>query len=413
MGESMLVTAQRDLAQLLLNSLDFGLLALDQENRILFVNRKALEILGSRPGRLIGAPAGEVLTSRTPGFSFWSADQVDPEEAGTREVMLEFAGKEYLLEMRWLPVADSRNDARNEARGGGDPRSGDPRSGDTRSGDTRSGDPRSGDPRSGDPKTGDPKNTVTSLIAFDDVTETVGEVEFQRRVDRFASVGDLSAVIAHEIRNPLTGIRTTIQYVGGKLPSDSVLRTDLQDAIQELDRIEQFTTDLLQFARPKSFQMTEQDLNPILETVLDNLELQFAEAGIVVKRDLAPSLPRIRMDRDALQQVVLNVMLNALEAMNGGGQFRVSSSARRYRSRLAVEVAFSDTGCGIPEGAIDKIFDPFFTTKQAGTGLGLSISLQIVREHGGRITVRNRTQGGVIFRLSFPVLPGQERDAEV
>lgn len=397
MGESMLVTAQRDLAQLLLNSLDFGLLALDQENRILFVNRKALEILGSRPGRLIGAPAGEVLTSRTPGFSFWSADQVDPEEAGTREVMLEFAGKEYLLEMRWLPVADSRND-RNETKGGGD---------------TRTGDTRSGDTRPVDPKTVDPKNTVASLIAFDDVTETVGEVEFQRRVDRFASVGDLSAVIAHEIRNPLTGIRTTIQYVGGKLPSDSVLRTDLQDAIQELDRIEQFTTDLLQFARPKSFQMTEQDLNPILETVLDNLELQFAEAGIVVKRDLAPNLPRIRMDRDALQQVVLNVMLNALEAMNGGGQFRVSSSARRYRSRLAVEVAFSDTGCGIPEGAIDKIFDPFFTTKQAGTGLGLSISLQIVREHGGRITVRNRTQGGVIFRLSFPVLPGQERDAEV
>jgi signal transduction histidine kinase len=360
MGVSMPVAAQRDLAQLLLNSLDFGVLALDKDNHILFVNRKGLEILGTSADVMVGAPAGEILKSRTPGFSFWSADQVDPEEAATREVMLEFGGKEYLLELRWLPVADSGS-------------------------------------------------TVETLMTFEDVTETVGEVEFQRRVDRFASVGDLSAVIAHEIRNPLTGIRTTIQYVGSKLEAGSLLRSDLQDAIQELDRIEQFTTDLLQFARPKSFQMTEQDLNQVLETVLDNLDLQFAEAGIVVKRDLTPNLPHIPMDRDALQQVVLNIVLNAIESMKGGGQFRVSSSVRRYRSRLAVEVAFSDTGSGIPEDVIDKIFDPFFTTKQAGTGLGLSISLQIVREHSGRITVRNRSQGGVTFRLSFPARAGHGR----
>ncbi len=99
--------------------------------------------------------------------------------------------------------------------------------------------------------------------------------------------------------------------------------------------------------------------------------------------------------------------------MKGGGQFRVTSSARRYRSRLAVEVAFADTGVGIPEEAVDKIFDPFFTTKPAGTGLGLSISLQIVREHNGRITVRNRSQGGVTFRLSLPVPAVQGEAREV
>ncbi len=347
------IAAEPDLAQLLLNSLDFGLLALAQDNRILFVNKKALEILNTTSEALVGGAAGEIFASRTPGFSFWSTDQVDSDEASTREVMLEFNGKEYLLELRWLPAeAGSR---------------------------------------------------VASIISFEDVTETVGEAEFQRRVDRFASVGDLSAVIAHEIRNPLTGIRTTIQYAGSKLPASSALRTDLSDAIKELDRIEQFTTDLLQFARPKSFQKDEEDLNPILESVLDNLELQFAEAGITVKRDLTPNLPKIPVDRDAIKQVFLNIMLNAIESMNAGGVFRVSSSSRRYRSRLAVEVAFSDTGCGIPEEVIDKIFDPFFTTKTAGTGLGLSISLQILREHGGRITVRNRSQGGVTFRLSFPV----------
>ncbi len=362
MAEPTVLAAERDLAQLLLNSLDFGLLALAQDNRILFVNRKALEILNAGPEALVGGAAGEVFKSRTPGFSFWSTDQIDSEEVTTREVMLEFNGKEYLLELRWLPA--------------------------------------------------DPGSTVASIIAFEDVTETVGEAEFQRRVDRFASVGDLSAVIAHEIRNPLTGIRTTIQYVGSKLDPKSSLRSDLQDAIKELDRIEQFTTDLLQFARPKSFQKTEEELSPVLESVLDNLELQFASAGITVKRDLAPNLPRIPIDRDAIKQVFLNIMLNAIESMPSGGQFRVSSSSRRYRSRLAVEVAFSDTGCGIPEEVMDKIFDPFFTTKTAGTGLGLSISLQILREHGGRITVRNRSQGGVTFRLSFPVRATQERAPE-
>jgi len=364
MAESQTAVTEPVLAQLLVHSLDFGLVALDQDNRIVFINRKACEVFGKGSKEFIGKPAGDVLNSRTPGLSFWSADQADPEEVGAREVMLEVAGKEYLLELRWLPVADR-------------------------------------------------DHRVASILAFDDVTETVGEAEFQRRVDRFASVGDLSAVIAHEIRNPLTGIRTTIQYVGSKLEASSLLRSDLTDAIKELDRIEQFTTDLLQFARPKSFQQTEQDVNAILETVLDNLELQFAEADITWKKDLTPNLPRIPLDPDAIQQVFLNIALNAIESMERGGQLKVSSSMRRYRSRLAVEVAFSDTGCGIPEKVADKIFDPFFTTKPAGTGLGLSISLQILQEHGGRITVRNRSGGGVTFRLSFPVRTPGDKKSEV
>ena len=141
------------LAPQLLDSLDFGLLALDGESHVLYVNRKASEILGTPAEEFLGRPAGELLNSRTPGFSFWSLDQIDPEEAGTREIMLEHGSKEFLLEARWLTPAET-------------------------------------------------EGPIATILAFDDVTETVGEVEFQRRVDRFASVGDLSAVIAHEIRNP-------------------------------------------------------------------------------------------------------------------------------------------------------------------------------------------------------------------
>ena len=361
MAERATALAEKDLSQLLLDNLDFGLLALDAEFQVQHVNRKALEVLDADAKRLLGKPIGDLLLSRTPGYSFWGDAPPDLSE-DPREVMLEFDGRELLLEVRWLSVTE--------------------------------------------------KNApVASILAFDDVTERVGELEFQRRVDRFASVGELSAVIAHEIRNPLTGIRTTIQYVGRKLDAKSSLKTDLDDAIKELDRIEQFTTDLLQFTSPKSLQLEEQGITPILSKVLDNLSLQFGESEITLRRDLAEDLPRIPLDADAIQQVFLNLILNAIDAMPDGGQLRVTTSSRRYRSRQAVEVAFHDTGCGIQEDNLDKIFDPFFTTRPNGTGLGLSISLQILREHGGRVNVRNRSQGGTTFRLSFPV-PAGEKDGK-
>jgi len=347
-------TAKPELGAVLLDSLDFGLIALDAQHHVLHVNRKALEILDADASRLLGRAIGDVVLSRTPGYSLWPG-KLGAIDGEPREVMLEFEGRELLLQVRWLSVQD----------------------------------------HSGGP---------SIMMAFEDVTEVVGEMEFQRRVDRFASVEELSAVIAHEIRNPLTGIRTTIQYVGSKLEQNHpALRSDLEDAIKELDRIEQFTTDLLQFTRPKSLQMTEQDLTPILVKVLDNLELQFRKSNITVKRELAEALPPFPMDPDALQQVFLNLILNAIDAMPGGGSLRISSSSRWYRTKQAVEVAFHDSGCGIPEEVLDKIFDPFFTTRPNGTGLGLSISLQIVREHGGRINMRNRSGGGATFRLSFPV----------
>jgi signal transduction histidine kinase len=204
------------------------------------------------------------------------------------------------------------------------------------------------------------------------------------------------------IRNPLTGIRTTIQFVETKLPKASPLKQDLDDAIKELDRIEQFTTDLLQFARPKISELQEANINDIVEKVLTHVAKRAEEQGVQIKSELGEDLPPIALDQDAVQQALLNIVINALDVMPEGGLLRVSSSSRRYRSRRAVEVAVADTGTGIPEEVIEKMYDPFFTTRgSGGTGLGLSIALQIVKEHGGRIHVRNRPQGGAIFRLSF------------
>lgn len=246
--------------------------------------------------------------------------------------------------------------------------------------------------------------TDGGVLLLEDISESAEEREFQRNIDRFSSIGNLSAVMAHEIRNPLTGIRTTIQFVQTKLPDESGLADELEDAIKELDRIEQFTTDLLQFARPKISDLAATNINDVINKVMSHISMRCSDLDIQVKEDLAEKLPAIPLDFDAVRQALLNILLNAIDAMPDGGSLRVSSSSRRYRSRRAVEVGIADTGTGIPEEILEKIYDPFFTTRgSGGTGLGLSITLQIVKEHGGRIYVRNRPQGGTIFRLSFPV----------
>ncbi|MBD3337186.1 MAG: PAS domain-containing protein [Candidatus Eisenbacteria bacterium] len=348
-------TLSHDDALQLLHHLDGGLIYLDRELHIVFMNRQAEEICDADAADFHGKSLFDLLVplDRTwlgPEDPCWEVFSFPP-----AELQVKRDDRELSLEARLIPLE--------------------------KNGDLQGG-----------------------LFLFEDASESAGEREFQRNVDRFSSIGELSAIIAHEMRNPLTGIRTTVQYVGAKLGEDE-LRQDLEDAISELDRIEQFTTDLLQFARPKTSTMEAYSLNEVVESCLDNLSLQCEQKSVQVKRDLAEQLPQIPLDPDAMQQAFLNIMLNAIEAISDeGGVIRVTTSSRRYRTRQAVEVAFSDTGCGIDPEHMDKIFDPFFTSKGAsGTGLGLSITLQIIKEHSGRIYVRNRAQGGVTFRVSLPV----------
>jgi signal transduction histidine kinase len=228
--------------------------------------------------------------------------------------------------------------------------------------------------------------------------------EFQKKIDRLVSLGELSAYVAHEIRNPLTGIRTTVQFVGSKFKPRDPRREDLDDVIKELDRIEQIITGLLMFARPPAARPQPCDLHQVLEKTLAMIELQLGDAQVTLHRDWADDLPLVYADPDLTQQVFLNLCLNAIQAMPEGGALRAATGVRRYRTRRSmVDISFSDTGVGIPRDLIEKIFDPFFTTRSTGTGLGLPISVQIMREVGGVITARNNPGGGATFRVSFPV----------
>jgi signal transduction histidine kinase len=342
-------------AQQCCDAFDLGLFVVDPDGTVRYLNPRAEELLEVRVEDAVGRPAAELLGLATDGPLGVGGPEWKKCALPTTQILGQRGEKELTLECHMIPLG-----RRNRPEAG--------------------------------------------LLIFEDASESAEEREFQRNIDRFSSVGNLSAVMAHEIRNPLTGIRTTIQFVETKLAADSPLRQDLDDAIKELDRIEQFTTDLLQFVRPKIAEVRESNINDVIEKVLGHVALRCEEMEVQVKRELNGELPAIPIDRDAVHQALLNIVLNALDAMPEGGTLRVSTSTRRYRSRRAVEVAVADTGTGIPEEITEKIFDPFFTTRgPAGTGLGLSITLQIVKEHNGRIYVRNRPQGGVIFRLSFPV----------
>jgi PAS domain S-box-containing protein len=331
-----------------LDALEQGVLALDRERRILYANRRCEELLGLPPEELVGLAATRVF----PGLE---AKWLRSESRQPREFRVETEGREATLKVEALPL-----------RG----------------------------------ETGDPLGHV--LVA-DAVAETAGG-EFQKKIDRLVSLGELSAYVAHEIRNPLTGIRTTVQFVSSKLkPADS-RREDLDDVIKELDRIEQIITGLLLFARPQAGRPALSDLHPVVDKTLDNLALQLEDSGVTVEKNYAEELPKVDVDADLVQQVFLNLCLNALQAMPQGGTLTIGTSVRRPRTRKQfVDVSFSDTGPGIPKGNMERIFDPFFTTRSMGTGLGLPISLEIVRDHGGVITARNNSAGGATFRVSFPL----------
>lgn len=244
------------------------------------------------------------------------------------------------------------------------------------------------------------------LVSFRDISDIAEEEEFTRTAERLAHLGELSAVVAHEIRNPLTGIRTTIQFLASKLDTSDPMQGSLSDVISELDRVETIITDLLVLARPQRGARGVVSINTVIEKSLDGVAGQIDESGITLRKELADELPAVEIDEGTVQQVFLNMLVNAIDAMEDSEEplLRVSSALRRYRvKRPTVEVSFSDTGSGIASDVKDRIFDPFFTTKAMGTGLGLPLSLQIMKDHGGTIHVRNRPQGGTIFKLQFPV----------
>ena len=244
--------------------------------------------------------------------------------------------------------------------------------------------------------------------------DMVGDLERDRReildlhrrqvahMERLAAVGELSAGLAHEIRNPLTGISGAVQVLQADLPPDHARREVLGKILSQLSRMDQAMGNFLRFARMPEARVRRYELAEALQHTFFLIEPRLKAQGIELRREVAGDVPPLSGDPGQIEQVLLNLCLNAIQSMPSGG--RLSVSARRRDGEVRLEIA--DEGCGIPAEQLDRVFQPFFTTRENGSGLGLPISRQIVLAHGGELWLESLPGRGTTAHVRLPVRAG-------
>jgi len=227
------------------------------------------------------------------------------------------------------------------------------------------------------------------------------------RAEHLATLGEMATGLAHEIRNPLAGIAGVIEIIGRDLPATSPARAVVKDVRQEIARINHIVTDLLQTARPHPPRVRKSDLNTTVEHAVMLGRQQALAKAIEITLHKDPSLPEVEHDSDQIHQVLLNLLLNALQAIDQNGKIAVS--VKPQGAAAVVEVA--DNGRGIAPEHLPNIFRPFYTTKGDGTGLGLSLARRIVEDHHGRIDVTSALGRGTTFAVVLPLHPAATQPA--
>jgi signal transduction histidine kinase len=245
-----------------------------------------------------------------------------------------------------------------------------------------------------------------------DLSETLEETNRQlrrveaeaRRAERLAALGQLSAGLAHEIRNPLGVIKGSAEMLSQKVKDSQPLVTELAGYISsEVNRLNALVARFLDFARPSALELRPERIPDIVDRALQAAEAQFPEARVKIERQYAPDLPEIPADRQLCEQVFINLITNAFQAMDGqGGTLRVAIAQETSGGQPGVCVTVEDTGPGVPPELREQIFNPFFTSKKDGVGLGLSIVAKIVDDHRGTIRFDPDTAGGARFRVFLP-----------
>jgi PAS domain S-box-containing protein len=266
----------------------------------------------------------------------------------------------------------------------------------------------------------DPTGQVTAVVSIlHDLTE-IRELE-RRRVEqqlfeseKLAAVGRLAASIAHEVNNPLEAIKNALYLMQSS--GDSKNARFLEIARKETERVSHIIRQMLGFAR-RPGEVDWVDINQLLEETLVLLEKKMRQLRIKVTKSFDESLPRIRARADQLRQVFLNLIINAQQAIEGGGEIVISTSRYEPALQPSIVVQLSDSGVGIAEDDINRIFDPFFSTGKKGTGLGLWVTQDIVRQHGGRIEVSSEVGGGTVFsivlQVESPILEDHESESKL
>jgi len=251
---------------------------------------------------------------------------------------------------------------------------------------------------------------------YQELAETLAETnrrleqaqEAARRSERLAALGQMSAGLAHEIRNPLGVIKGSAEMLHQKLGESNPLATELAGYISsETNRLSALVTRFLDFARPLHAELLPQEITTVLDRALHSVSLTHQNDSIRVERQYQPNLPLVPLDESLSEQAFINLIQNAYDALgNGGGTLRVSAARTNNGNRDGVEVRVEDTGPGIPAELREQIFNPFVTTKKTGVGLGLSIVSRIIDGHHGTIRVESGSEAGdsagARFVIFFP-----------
>jgi two-component system NtrC family sensor kinase len=243
---------------------------------------------------------------------------------------------------------------------------------------------------------------IGRLLLFDDVTQRERMEEQMSQTEKLTSLGLLAAGVAHEVNTPLAVISNYIQMLAKQMPEGDPRQGIIDKIVKQTFRASEIVNNLLNFSRTGAAELADIDVNRVVEETLSLVAHPLKTSQIQIVKQLGETLPPVRGSANKLQQVFLNLFLNARDAMPGGGMLEVRTAAHNG----SVEVEIADTGAGIPREHIHRIFDPFFTTKAngRGTGLGLSVSYGIIKEHAGKIDVRSTPGKGTSFHVEFPAV---------
>jgi two-component system NtrC family sensor kinase len=251
------------------------------------------------------------------------------------------------------------------------------------------------------------ENWASELEAeVDKKTAEIKETQEQlANAEKLASLGRMSAGVAHELNNPLTGIVTFAHLMYDRTPPENKLdREDLELIIEQADRCTKIIKGLLSFSRKGASEKTLININDLIENAVSLIKNQSAFHNIKVIRSLNPAIPKIVVDTNQIQQVILNLITNSADAMNGEGEINITTGTLEIDGEQFIEAVFSDTGPGIMPEHMNKILEPFFTTKSVGkgTGLGLPVSYGIIKRHGGELLISSKVGKGATVTVRFP-----------
>jgi len=330
-----------------------ALIVVDATGKVTKVNRKAEEILEAKNHDLVGKDCRDILTNQELADLLLQTLR-SARSVANREIELEASNSHrYSLQVTTSPLRNKKG------------------------------------------------HTIGAVEVINDVTEIRELQEKLRLNEHLASIGELSAKLGHEIGNSLGGIKLFTDNLLEELPPDDHRRGYGQEILSEVDRLKASVTELKNYSRPVSLDLRESNVNAVMDDALSFARDEIQGSGILVKKHLSQNLPDIMIDPDQVRGALLNIIINAIQAMpKGSGELTLSTQQRDGTLELSV----SDTGVGVPEEIRSKIFNPFFTTKKTlGTGLGLSIAYKAIKSHGGTIKCDSEVGRGTTFTIQLPV----------